>query len=221
MTMHQLIEDYLADVAAGLHPLPIKRRNEELKEMRQHLQNAVLVNKEFGQFEAEAVENAVEQFGVPQELAEHLVQTWRRGEKIENKRSFRGATASTLALLILQHQVDHFIAFHTNISRFLWPLGLYGYLIIVPLGLCVTILPGWVAGTFFQKRAVQGTAFALIVCNGIETARLISEHQVCLPSMFVVASIYSLIPVLSAWVTVRGREKALKRGEAVRLFPRA
>lgn len=46
--MHNPLETYLSEVAAQLKPLPTKRRSEELREMRQHLLNAVTVNRELG-----------------------------------------------------------------------------------------------------------------------------------------------------------------------------
>jgi uncharacterized membrane protein len=46
--MHNPLEEYLTELSEYLAPLPIQQRNEELKEMRQHLQNAVIVNREFG-----------------------------------------------------------------------------------------------------------------------------------------------------------------------------
>jgi len=37
--MHSLLESYLAEVAAHLSALPAKQRNEELREMRAHLES--------------------------------------------------------------------------------------------------------------------------------------------------------------------------------------
>ena len=92
--MHILLETYLSEVAAHLSALPPSRRSEELREMRTHLENAVIVNRELGQSEEEAAQNAVAQFGTPQDLGENVVWAWRRGET-RSKRSFWGAVVST------------------------------------------------------------------------------------------------------------------------------
>lgn len=47
--MHSLLESYLAETGAKLSPLPAKRREEEMHEMRSHLENAVIVNCELRQ----------------------------------------------------------------------------------------------------------------------------------------------------------------------------
>ena len=47
--MHSLLDGYLEQVAACLSALPAKRRADELREIRQHLQNAVTANRERGQ----------------------------------------------------------------------------------------------------------------------------------------------------------------------------
>lgn len=83
--MHRPLEAYLEQVAAHLSALPTKRRNEELREMRQHLLNAVTVNRELGQPEEDAVANSVMQFGTPEDLGNNLVWAWRRGEARNKK----------------------------------------------------------------------------------------------------------------------------------------
>ena len=56
--------------------------------MHQHLLNAVIVNQELGQSEEEAVQTALEQFGIPENLGERMVWVWRREEQKKNTRSF-------------------------------------------------------------------------------------------------------------------------------------
>ena len=76
--MHSLLEAYLSEVEAHLGALPTKRRAEELREMRTHLENAVIVNRELGQSEEEAARSAVAQFGTAQDLGENVAWAWRR-----------------------------------------------------------------------------------------------------------------------------------------------
>jgi len=96
--MHSLLESYLSEVSAHLGALPPKRRAEELREMRAHLENAVIVSRDMGRSEAEAAANAIRQFGTPQDLGGNLVWAWRRGRSLDRK-SFFGAIASSLILL--------------------------------------------------------------------------------------------------------------------------
>ena len=97
--MSSLLDIYLDEVAAQLDALPVKRRSEELREIRQHLRNAVTVNRERGQSEDDAVANAVQQFGTPKDLGNNLVWAWRREEKL-NRRSFWGAAIFSSAVCV-------------------------------------------------------------------------------------------------------------------------
>ena len=98
--MSSLLEAYLDQVAAHLSALPAKRRNEELREIRAHLLNAVAANCKMNQPQEEAARNAVVQFGMPDELGKSLFVAWQREEKL-NKRSFWGAAACTPLLSVL------------------------------------------------------------------------------------------------------------------------
>jgi uncharacterized membrane protein len=85
--MHDLLEQYLEEVASQLKSLPAKRREEELREIREHLLTAIIVNQETGMTEAEAVQKVLEQFGSPNSVAYNMVMAWRwedqkRGEKL-------------------------------------------------------------------------------------------------------------------------------------------
>ena len=95
--MHSLLEDYLSAVAAHLSALPSKQRAEELREMRMHLENAVIVSQELGQSEEEAAQNAVAQFGTPRLSGGKRL--WRLATRRERSqaRSVWGAAVCTLS----------------------------------------------------------------------------------------------------------------------------
>ncbi len=141
--MHSLLEDYLSEVAAHLGALPIKQRNEELREMRAHLENAVIVSRELGQSEEEAAQNAVAQFGTPQDLGENVVWAWRREEKL-NKRSFWGATGCTFAILVFTPVLIVFLPFGPWL-----PTG---------FGINSPLIVGMICGSIFWKRGIVGIA---------------------------------------------------------------
>jgi hypothetical protein len=82
------IEAYLAEVAKQLavmqiavlpKPLisvPKPRMDEELKEMRQHLLNAVSAHQENGQSKDKATANALADFGTPEVASANVLATW-------------------------------------------------------------------------------------------------------------------------------------------------
>ena len=163
--MHSLLENYLADVARQLAPLPAARRSEELREMRQHLLNMASASQERGQTEDEAAAAAVEQCGPPKGLTEGLVTTWKR-EQARRRRDFLGAAVSVLVL-------SHFLPLWAKA----WPLQLEiaklflrtAWFMPVFTGVVYTAhgLAGALGGLLFPKRAVAGTTLAVALCYGV------------------------------------------------------
>ena len=76
--MHKQVENYLAEVERHCVSLPKPKRDDELKEMRQHLLNAVSVHQESGQPEDEAVANALTEFGTAEEASVNILWAWQR-----------------------------------------------------------------------------------------------------------------------------------------------
>lgn len=76
--MHSLLESYLAEVEAKLSALPAKRREEELREMRQHLLSSMEANQGLGQSENEAAASALAEFGMSEKANESVLWAWRR-----------------------------------------------------------------------------------------------------------------------------------------------
>jgi hypothetical protein len=74
--MHEQLEAYLAEVAKQLASIPKPRRDEELKEIRQHLLSAVSAHQESGQSEAEATANALADFGTPEVASANILLAW-------------------------------------------------------------------------------------------------------------------------------------------------
>lgn len=166
--MHNLLETYLSEVAAHLGALPAKQRAEELREMRAHLLNAVIVNRELGQSEDEAVQSAVAQFGTPPDLGENIVWAWRRGET-RSKRSFWGAVVSTpLMLLSLMLVMSHLPNFSIPwLDRYCiehkGSAEIIGMALSRGMFLTVFMLAGAVVGCLSPKRAVRAACLGLVV----------------------------------------------------------
>ena len=121
--MHSLLEDYLSEVAAHLSALPVKRREDELREVQGHLETAVMAMREGGASEAEAVVAVLEQFGQAKTVARGFMAAWRRGE---NKRRVivmkeRVIFGTSLAMVSLAAAWLVFVA--ATISRILNPEG--------------------------------------------------------------------------------------------------
>ena len=166
--MHSLIEQYLSEVATHLSALPAKQRAEEMREMRTHLVNAVIVNRELGQSEDEAARNAVAQFGTARDLGENIVWAWRRGEKRRNW-GFWGAVASTpltlLSLILaMSHMpnfqipwLDSYCAAHKGSGETI------GMAVVQGMFLAVFMVAGAAVGTLSPRRAVRAVCLGLTV----------------------------------------------------------
>ena len=165
--MHSLLEDYLSEVAAHLSALPVKQRNEELREMRAHLGNAVIVSRELGQPEEEAAQSIITQFGTPQELSGNVVWAWQRG-LARDRRSFLGAAVTTLLMVCLGFL---FMNFSYGFLGSLLPLSFgasfivkhpnFGMAFVQGTLLADFGLAGLAAGALFPKRALWGVCLGL------------------------------------------------------------
>lgn len=166
--MHSLLEAYLSKVTKHLGPMPVKQRNEELREVRLHLENAVIVSRELGQSEEEAAQSIVAQFGTAEDLGENVVWAWRRGV-VRDKRSFWGAAVCTLIMLVLMPLL--LLCFvitpleHTISPPFSpqWKALESGYDIV---NFVCIVAAGAINGVFFSKRAIAGTALAAAIYSG-------------------------------------------------------
>ncbi|MGI4787579.1 MAG: HAAS signaling domain-containing protein [Janthinobacterium lividum] len=210
--MHSLLEDYLSEVAAHLNALPKKRRAEELAEMRTHLLNAATVSQELGQSEEDAVANAVQQFGTPEDLGENLVWAWRREDKLI-KRSFWGATLCSLAVLLFAP-----FLFVPLVLPHLNPLGLAHFsmgewlLWLVGIRFAGPIFAGATTSLIFSKRTplagVYGPVLYFVLCIPASFHQLDNTARLCIQDGLVILAI--------TWISSRGRLVWSKRKRFVR-----
>lgn len=105
--MHKRLENYLAEVAARLHSLPTARRNEELREIRAHLENAVQAYQELGDSEDDAAQAAVQRFGSANTIGRQMARTWWRGRFIAFRESVSGLIVMAAILLALPNMLLH------------------------------------------------------------------------------------------------------------------
>lgn len=95
--MHSLLEEYLSELAGQLNALPSKRRTEELREVRTHLENAMLAAREKGQTEEEAVRVAVAQYGAVGVVGQEMTAALRQEVDL-NVRGMVSAAVCTMAV---------------------------------------------------------------------------------------------------------------------------
>jgi len=211
--MHSLLEQYLSEVAVHLSALPVKRRNEELREMRAHLENAVIVSRELGQTEDKAAQNIVAQFGTPKDLGEDVVWAWRR-EQTRNICSLWSAAACTTGMLCLLFFVMDQRAFDLLLDKllphtFLLFLGKhpgYGRDFTQAIFLTTFGLAGIVASCLFPKRAVRGACLGLaLFWIGWAAVDGLGYGGVWRFLSFIFSNGWSLAAVISAWAGSRLR----------------
>ena len=201
--MHSLLEDYLADVSRQLAPLPAARREEELREMRQHLLSMMNVSQERGRTEDEAAAHAVEQCGPPEGLTRGVVVVWKR-EQFQRGRDFLGAAVATVALSFLLPCLADAVPLQVFLLEQLrhssWYLPVFLGLVYAAHGLA-----GALGGLLFPKRAVAGTLLAVALCYGIPAIRVGSGAEwVYQPTAWVLNyAEFALLAVTVAWAFSR------------------
>ena len=185
--MHSLLETYLSEVAAHLSALPPKRRAEEMREMRTHLENAVIVNREMGQSVDEAARTAVTQFGTAQELGENVVWAWRRGQSL-NRRSFLGAVATNLILLntlpyLIIALTCMLVVPFVDLMRgtYHWPAAAVAAFCFLSVALPTWLLIGVGSGRLFPKRAVAGTGLVMSAWIVFQVTHSLCWEFICIP----------------------------------------
>lgn len=159
--MHQRLEQYLNELAVRLNSLPAYQRDEELAEVRAHLEAMIAANQELGDTEEEAVHAALRQFDASRKLGQGLARTWRRGQRRTWRETLSGAAIcaagcywgiSSVITLVFYPMV----ATTPSEAARSKVLNLAFYVLL-------PILPGLVTGLATPKRAVIGTALALSV----------------------------------------------------------
>ncbi len=228
--MHSLLETYLSDVAAQLGPLPTKRRNEELREMRAHLENAVIVNRELGQSEEAAAQTAVAQFGTSEAVSQATVAAWWRGESLR-KRDFWGIAVCTFALsqvvprlltpLVLPPINQYLFSRPPVPLIWLW-LALLGYYA------CLYALLGGVGGMIFPRQAGKGAAVGSALSAGFFCLLWIKHVQIAMQHThgainnasdfngFAILTATVLFATLAAWAVSRWRMARIGRARLAR-----
>ena len=164
--MDKQLETYLAQIKAQLQSLPPQKQDEELQEIRQHLQALAANSMTRGLAENEAVAAAIRQFGDSRRVGRDLQQAWRgRPEKpLRIALAAGGALLCHVTFMYVAILVGVFIDVYIlkstiwhgpNVPRpSLPPLALYP---LMALSFCAPpFFAGWVAGLIAPRRAMMG-----------------------------------------------------------------
>lgn len=229
--MHSLLDTYLKEVAGHLTGLPAARRAEELREVRTHLENAVVVGREMGRTEDEAVRVAVAQYGAAEVVGQELTAAWRRGRDL-NMRGILSAAVCTVgvtaALARMTSLLGPFLP-PTPAQGLLLPpysLGLWAAWVVWLMPLC--LLVGGVSGLLFPRRAAAGvvvgldvfllcflmggsTAIALLT-GGAVPASPVRDNEDTLLVGFMAGVVLISGAAGAAWAVSRGRTAGQRRG---------
>jgi uncharacterized membrane protein len=180
--MHSRLEQYLQTLEQNLHALPAEERNNEINEIRLHMESLVEANRELGSTEEEAVTQTLAQFGRAQNVGKELtsVHQWGRNPQF-------GSLAGAIAF-------NFFIGNEASllVSRLVMlPLTPSGVPTVFWLirGLLTTLCVGWLTGAVLPRHAVKGTLYAHLLGAALCTTALLLGT---LPAM-------SRISLLSFW----------------------
>lgn len=218
--MHSLLEDYLAEVAARLGPLPAKRRAEELREMRAHLEAAYAAGLAQGQSDDETARDVLAQFGAPEAVGAETVAVWRRGVRLD-RRDFWGAAACALVLMFLLPRLMEPLQtayFHRYVVG---PLLFTAFFVF--FGGVIYLLAGAAASLLFPRRTVAGIGLAwsihLFWIFHVGFRARHAGYGVILTQylyFLVYALIYGLFCLLGVWLVSRWRTARTGRARVAR-----
>ncbi len=230
--MHSLLEKYLSALTAQLNALPPKRRAEELREVRTHLENAVIVGREMGRTEDEAVKEALAQYGAADVVGQEVTAAWRR-EQTLNSRSLFGAAACTITVTAALARMTSLLV------PFMLPTPAHG-LLLPPYSLgvwaewVVWLMPlflfiGGVGGLLFPRRAAAGVVVGLdvfLLCflmGGSTATTFLTGGSASAPSVpdtvstlwvgFTAGVVLISGAAIAAWAVSRGRTAGQRRGQ--------
>ena len=158
--MHSQLEQYLKTVEQNLHALPAEERDNELNEIRSHIESLVEAHREIGNTEEEAVARTLAQFGRAQKLGKDLTQAHQSGGKPQ---------LLLLAGAVTFNYIGGMLAGMATSSLFRMPLTLSLSLIALWYlrGMVTTFSVGWLTGALVPRQAVKGTLGAHLLGIGV------------------------------------------------------
>jgi|GEM_PF-4067822 len=162
--MHKELEKYLSQIEKQLSTLPTEQREDELREIRSHLEMMIEENIACGCNEEEAVAKALEQFGSTKEIASALKST----------RANRDQRARTVLAGLVVFAIWIYPDFCTN---YIFPS--MRYFLLTPQAsyietAIVFLISGWIAEVIAPRKVLLPILipFCIVWALGISTVIL-------------------------------------------------
>jgi len=160
--MHSRLEQYLQTVGQNLHALPAEERNNEINEIRLHMESLVEANRELGSTEEEAVTQTLARFGRAQNVGNDLASAHQWGDKpqfgtLAKAIAFNFFGGNVASLLISQPFMLAFTP--SGVPAVFWMFR----------GLLTTFCVGWLTGALLPRHAIKGTLYAHLIGASICT----------------------------------------------------
>ena len=164
--MHRRLEEYCRKVDSGLWALPRPRREEEMRELREHLAALTAAGEAEGGTDGDAARAALARFGPPQALGRQIARTWWRG-RLHRGRDSPPAIAAIAGLLLCLPNILVHLLFP---ARTLSPGVVLMHMAPLPLTLLWCLLVGWYVGTKLSRRAMMTTLGAALSAAALAAA---------------------------------------------------
>lgn len=160
--MSSQLEQYLRDIAVELHGLPRERREEEIEEIRNHLQAYAAKEKDAGATDDVAVRAAIAQFGDPAEVGRKIS---RAGTRFAWRQSPWFAATLAAFLSLLWANAQQVVRLHnlraTGVlgmaPHAAWDSAVFAILLGLFLGVCCAMAS--------PKGAVRGVAWYMLISS--------------------------------------------------------
>lgn len=168
--MHSRLEAYLQTVEVNLHALPVEERQNELHELRLHMESLLESYQELGSTEEEAVTQTLAQFGRANTLGKDLNQAHQSAGR---------SSIDTLAGAVAFNYLSGMAASLVISRLFILALPASGAptAIWVVRGLLLTLCIGGMTGALMPRNAVKGTLYAHLAATGLSWLVML-----CLPT---------------------------------------
>lgn len=153
--MHSPLEQYIETVETRLRALPPEQRNNEVEEIRQHLESMVAAHVELGYGEQEAVELSLTQFGKAERVGKDLNRVHLRNERR------LVPIQIVLVILLSQFVIYQLVPIETSALLALshWPDPVVRCAIVLFPSL-TWLVSGWITGLLLPRRAALGLSIA-------------------------------------------------------------
>lgn len=191
--MQNQLEKYLSQIEKQLATLPAEQRQEELREIRSHLQQMIEDNITRGQDADRAVAKALEQFGSAHKVGRELnvanpVSWYNRG---------RPLLAAIVAYTVLACIYGTYCSF-VNTFRILLPSGFHTLVTYNTAFIFSAFVSGWVAEVVAPQKAMLPSAILYLVIQSFilyTTIPLFPLHLMTLMFTFI-----GLTSLAGAWL---------------------